>query len=121
MSTQTLTLDVAVPGLDKVFIGGRWETPATGRMVDISDGGTSLRVDGNWGVGMQATISIHGVELSGRIVESSNGIVRFSRSAKRPPGATSGPIVPNTDGSSASTSSAFSVELTTNLMPASDT
>ena len=41
-----------------------------GRMVDISDGGTSLRIEGSWSVGMQATVSIHGMELPGRIVEA---------------------------------------------------
>jgi methyl-accepting chemotaxis protein len=49
---------------------------AAGRMIDISDGGTSLRVDGSWNVGMQATVSMHGMELPGRIVEASKGVVR---------------------------------------------
>jgi methyl-accepting chemotaxis protein len=48
-----------------------------GRMVDISDGGSSLRIDGNWDVGMPATIMVQGAELPGRIVESGNGIVRI--------------------------------------------
>ena len=50
---------------------------ADGRMVDISDGGASLRIDGNWSVGMQANVSIHGMEIPGRIVEASKGIVRL--------------------------------------------
>jgi methyl-accepting chemotaxis protein len=47
-----------------------------GRMSDISDGGTSLRIEGNWSVGMQATVLIHGLELPGRIVAVNKGIVR---------------------------------------------
>lgn len=35
MVTLTHELDVQVPGLDKLFIGGRWVTPATDRMVDV--------------------------------------------------------------------------------------
>jgi len=36
LSTQTSpALDVKVPGLDKLFIGGRWVEPATDRMVDV--------------------------------------------------------------------------------------
>jgi len=48
-----------------------------GRMNDISDGGTSLRIDGTWNVGMPAAVVIHGVEIPGRIVEAGNGIVRM--------------------------------------------
>jgi methyl-accepting chemotaxis protein len=48
-----------------------------GRMNDISDGGTSLRIDGTWNVGMPAAVAIHGVEIPGRIVEAGNGIVRM--------------------------------------------
>ena len=61
------------------------EAPATlkisgqsvaGRMIDISDGGTSLRIDGTWSVGMPAAVVIHDTELPGRIVEAASGIVR---------------------------------------------
>jgi acyl-CoA reductase-like NAD-dependent aldehyde dehydrogenase len=33
--TETPTIDVAVPGLDQLFIGGSWTAPATDRMVDV--------------------------------------------------------------------------------------
>ncbi|GAA1164896.1 aldehyde dehydrogenase [Ornithinimicrobium humiphilum] len=35
MTTVTEGLDVRVPGLDKLFIGGHWVDPATDRMVDV--------------------------------------------------------------------------------------
>lgn len=34
-ATNAPAFDVEVPGLDKLFIGGRWETPATDAMVDV--------------------------------------------------------------------------------------
>jgi methyl-accepting chemotaxis protein len=55
-------------------VGGQ---SVAGRMVDISGGGASLRIEGNWRVGMQATIVIHSVELPGRIVEAGNGLIRL--------------------------------------------
>lgn len=48
----------------------------SGRMVDISDGGASLKIEGNWRVGMQATVAIHGVDLPSRIVEAGSGAMR---------------------------------------------
>lgn len=35
MSTQASPLDVTVPGLDQVFIGGAWVSPSTDAMVDV--------------------------------------------------------------------------------------
>jgi acyl-CoA reductase-like NAD-dependent aldehyde dehydrogenase len=35
MATQTTALDVNVPGLDQLFIGGAWAAPATDRMIEV--------------------------------------------------------------------------------------
>lgn len=35
MTTITQGMDVRIPGLDKLFIGGQWVEPATGDMVDV--------------------------------------------------------------------------------------
>ena len=45
-------------------------------MVDISDGGASLRIDGTLERRHAGHRLVHGVELPGRIVEASDGIVR---------------------------------------------
>jgi methyl-accepting chemotaxis protein len=50
---------------------------APGRMIDISDGGASLRIEGTWTIGMSASVTVHGEDLSGRIVGASDGIVRI--------------------------------------------